>query len=451
MIPRVSAQGRSFKGAGLYYLHDKEAMTAERVGYTETLNLPTNDPEKAMKVMAWVASHQRDIREAAVARQAEAAGVSYDQYVRDNNPFRGRPMERTVYAYSLSWHPSEKITPGQMASAAKETLGVLGLKDHQAVLVEHTDEPHPHMHVIVNKVNPESGLGPKRLNEKTGRQEDALKNDHIKLSLWAEGYERRTGRILCWNRVENNAKRFPADGSPGQYVKYKGEHASRPDYDWWQKNKDRDGDAIRSQRFADQAAERTTLQERETTARDKLERKLEKDYAPQLDKLKFQIAEAEKRLKQDGEKPRLADGFFSYVRSLARHTGRKLTGAASKDERLIRTLRKAETIIDKDKTARRERFDKAAANRWQKLKNKQTAERKRDDQRITLRDRERQKIQKRTKTKESFSENTKLASPPQPAKAQVKAAEKDAPKPKKRNRNRNRQRVRKRGRGNAPS
>ena len=36
-------KGRSFKGAGLYYLHDKDAMTAQRIGVTETLNLPTNE------------------------------------------------------------------------------------------------------------------------------------------------------------------------------------------------------------------------------------------------------------------------------------------------------------------------------------------------------------------------------------------------------------------------
>lgn len=34
MVPRIAKRRQSFKGAGLYYLHDKGAMTAERVTWT---------------------------------------------------------------------------------------------------------------------------------------------------------------------------------------------------------------------------------------------------------------------------------------------------------------------------------------------------------------------------------------------------------------------------------
>ena len=53
MIPRVAKPGRSFKGAGAYYLHDKgHRSTDKRVLFTHTENLPTRDPEKALKCMA---------------------------------------------------------------------------------------------------------------------------------------------------------------------------------------------------------------------------------------------------------------------------------------------------------------------------------------------------------------------------------------------------------------
>jgi hypothetical protein len=53
MVPAITEGGRSFKGAALYYLHDKrkpgeaERLTSERVAWTHTLNLATDDPDRA--------------------------------------------------------------------------------------------------------------------------------------------------------------------------------------------------------------------------------------------------------------------------------------------------------------------------------------------------------------------------------------------------------------------
>jgi hypothetical protein len=51
MVPKVAGKGKSFKGAGLYYLHDKKASTANRVAFTLTENLPTANPELALRFM----------------------------------------------------------------------------------------------------------------------------------------------------------------------------------------------------------------------------------------------------------------------------------------------------------------------------------------------------------------------------------------------------------------
>lgn len=177
MVPKVAGKGRSFKGAGLYYLHDKQALTAERVLFTHTLNLPTEDAEKAMGWMAHTAMRQAEIK-------AAAGGVA-----------KGRKLTTPVYAYSLSWSPDEDPTKEQMLAAGMETLKRLGLEGHEAVFIAHKDEPHPHLHVIVNRVNPETGIAA------------PLSNDHLKLSAWAEEYERAHGKILCEQRVENNRRR----------------------------------------------------------------------------------------------------------------------------------------------------------------------------------------------------------------------------------------------------
>jgi hypothetical protein len=70
MVPHVAERGHSFIVAGKYYFHDKQAATSERVAWIETLNLPTRDPAKAMKCMAWTAMHADAIREAAGGSRA---------------------------------------------------------------------------------------------------------------------------------------------------------------------------------------------------------------------------------------------------------------------------------------------------------------------------------------------------------------------------------------------
>ena len=84
MVPKVAGKGRSFKGAGLYYLHDKKALTRERVAFTHTENLPTRDPDKAIKCMAWTALRANEIK------------------ARSGASTKGRKMTDPVYCYSLS-------------------------------------------------------------------------------------------------------------------------------------------------------------------------------------------------------------------------------------------------------------------------------------------------------------------------------------------------------------
>ena len=177
MVPNVTKGGASFKGAAAYYLHDKEAETAERVEWTETVNLITSDPEKATRVMAATVMAQKELK--------IDAGIKAS----------GRKLEKPVYVYSLSWHPDEKPDKATMVDAAKESLKALGVEDRQALIVCHNDEPHPHVHVIVNRVSMEDGRAAN------------MRGDHLKLSGWAEGWEKQHGEIWCEARVQNNERR----------------------------------------------------------------------------------------------------------------------------------------------------------------------------------------------------------------------------------------------------
>ena len=55
----------------------------------------------------------------------------------------GRKSAKSVYAYSLSWHPDEAATldRAEMMKAAESSLIALGAEGYQAVIVAHQDEP----------------------------------------------------------------------------------------------------------------------------------------------------------------------------------------------------------------------------------------------------------------------------------------------------------------------
>lgn len=177
ITPLPKKAGNSFKGAIQYVTHDKGTDTAHRVAFTATNNLPTNDPAKAARCMAWTVLHQRELK--------QRAGKSAT----------GRKSEGSVYHYTLNWDHDDKPSQTEMIEAAQETLHVLGLQDHEAVLAGHNDTDHSHIHVVVNLIHPETGMKAR------------LGMSQRKMSEWALGYEQQRGRIVCPDRISNKNTR----------------------------------------------------------------------------------------------------------------------------------------------------------------------------------------------------------------------------------------------------
>jgi hypothetical protein len=190
VIPRVARSGRSFQGAGKYYLHDKanpafqgigdyalsdkgDRSTSYRVGFTEILNMEAETPAQAIEQMS----------------------ASYDAYRAREANKRGRKLTQPVYVYSLAWSPEQSPDKDEMLAAARSSLKALRLEGLQTLIVQHTDEPQPHIHVIVNRI------------ERDGSRARNIPFDKLRFSKWAEEYEREHGRIFCEKRVENNARR----------------------------------------------------------------------------------------------------------------------------------------------------------------------------------------------------------------------------------------------------
>lgn len=177
MVPKLIASGKSFKGLAMYLGHDPHAETAERVAWTHTLNCAFDDVASAVHEMLTT-------YEDADLLKAEAG-------VRGG----GRSMERPVKHLSLNFHPSETPTREQMIAAAQSFLTHMKWQEHQAVIFCHDDKDHHHVHIMLNRVHPVTGLA---LDERY---------EHRRAQVWARTYERELGQDFCKERDKPAGKR----------------------------------------------------------------------------------------------------------------------------------------------------------------------------------------------------------------------------------------------------
>jgi Relaxase/Mobilisation nuclease domain len=99
---------------------------SQRVGWVEFRNLPTRRMDIAERIMAGTAS------------------LSY--------------TSKPVFHLSISFAPGDAVDEALMKRVMARTLADLGLGEHQAVIVAHIDTDDPHMHAMVNRVHPETGV-----------------------------------------------------------------------------------------------------------------------------------------------------------------------------------------------------------------------------------------------------------------------------------------------------
>lgn len=199
MVPDIASKGHSFKGAMAYYLHDKRQeggenpTTSERVAWTENRNIVVEDPWSAMHIM--------------IATAKDADRLKAEAGIKNT----GRKSSAHVYAYSLAWHPDEaaNLDRAEMVRAVDSSLKALGADHLQAVVICHQDQKHPHVHVVLNRVDPANG------------KMHAFSNDRLILSDWANAYERERGQILTPLREEKRQLRqqFTDQAARREHVK----------------------------------------------------------------------------------------------------------------------------------------------------------------------------------------------------------------------------------------
>jgi MobA/VirD2-like, nuclease domain len=177
MIVRILSRGKSFSGLAAYLTHDADrANTSERVAWTHTLNLASADVPCAVNEMYLTAENAELLKQEAGIR----AG--------------GRATENAVKHLSLNWAPDQQPTREHMIETSEDFLRHMNWQEHQAILVAHQDK-HPHVHVMINMVHPETGL---RLDDNFERR---------RAQAWALDYERENGGIYCEQRLKNPEER----------------------------------------------------------------------------------------------------------------------------------------------------------------------------------------------------------------------------------------------------
>ena len=245
MIGRIHAGGGNFGGLIAYLTHDAGTEadprpdTDERVGFTEVENLVPCSGKVAARFMA------ATVRDADALKQL--AGVRPS----------GRRLQKPVYHFSLSWAPDEKPTQTEMLIAAQGSLRFLGMGDRQAVVIEHRDRPHPHVHVVVNRVSPEDGRAA------------STSHDARTLSAWARQWELEHGELRCRRRTDRDPSDPPAERRrcPGRRNRSAAER--RQWAELYQRH--------RAEQVADDGSEGQELPRRHALERVTLARKLERE------------------------------------------------------------------------------------------------------------------------------------------------------------------------------
>jgi hypothetical protein len=181
VIIRLLSAGKSFKGLGRYLAHDADrASTANRVEWTHTLNLANDDVGSAIDEMLWTYRAADQLKRVAGIRPGS------------------HPLKNPVKHVSLGWDRSDPQTREHMIETVKAYLEHMGWAEHQAVIFCHNDR-HPHVHLMINAVHPETGRALDDGHERRRSQRFAL------------GYEFEQGKIFCEQRLlpEDERERAP--------------------------------------------------------------------------------------------------------------------------------------------------------------------------------------------------------------------------------------------------
>lgn len=143
----ISSSRRSFAALAAYLAPDRANVDPNRVAWITARNLPTADPELAATMMRATAAQNSRVTE-------------------------------PVYHVALSFDPADAVDRATMERVADRVIDALKLQEHQVLIVAHGDREHPHVHLLVNRIHPESGRAWSRWQDQRIVQEVLRAEEH---------------------------------------------------------------------------------------------------------------------------------------------------------------------------------------------------------------------------------------------------------------------------------
>ena len=196
--------GQSFKALNRYLVSGKkDEHDPNRLLWAEGVNVHGSDPLQAWAEMAFTAENQVALKQDAKRRGLLAKNAR----VNDKE-------ETPVWHAVLSWEPSDKPTRARMMEAAKSFMEFHGLAGHQFAVFAHGDGAAPHLHIMANLIDPETGRSAKSNLTRVTNGRHGLQ---MRSSDWADQWEAAhpdetpcPERRKNWEQRRENAKEWTA-------------------------------------------------------------------------------------------------------------------------------------------------------------------------------------------------------------------------------------------------
>jgi hypothetical protein len=187
MIGKVPKAGRGFRGLINYLLKgDRNPQHAV---------MEAGSPGQQGGRVAWHAMRNMLITDPNLAPKLMRATAH-----------KSKRVKSPVYHYVISWHPDEAPADDFMQQVCDVTCDDLGLQDYQRLYIAHRDTDHHHVHIVVNRVHPETGTAWNRRQDWV-RIEQSLRRQSENMGL-----EIVPGRHTDGQQFRNVPKR-PSDGA----------------------------------------------------------------------------------------------------------------------------------------------------------------------------------------------------------------------------------------------
>ncbi len=174
-----------------------------KVGWTQTYNLGNTSDHNACKIMAATAESAADIKKAV----AESKGEKFKNSKKCTKP---------VYHFCVTWPEEDAPSENLQRLAVNEAIEVLDLGRHEALAVQHLDG-NPHVHVMLNLIDPETGMSASTSVEQArekmvdGKMKKVkaskLSNSHKKFRQWANRFEIEHGLQITEGSIINEERR----------------------------------------------------------------------------------------------------------------------------------------------------------------------------------------------------------------------------------------------------